>query len=81
MRGVRTDDPNAYLRFLPSPDPNKHGKNGWMLPNLSSLTNMYASTPESSTFACGDWMVCASSTTNSLSSRRSFSAQSRVGAQ
>lgn len=39
---MRKQDPNAYLRFLPSPDLNKRGKKVWMLPNLSSLTNIYA---------------------------------------
>jgi hypothetical protein len=28
--------------FLPSPDTNKRGQSIWMLPNLSSLTNIYA---------------------------------------
>lgn len=39
---MRVGDSDAYLRFLPSPDLNKHGKNVWMLPNLTSLTNIYA---------------------------------------
>lgn len=39
---MRKQDPDAYLRFLPSPDLNKRGKVVWMLPNLSSLTNIYA---------------------------------------
>ncbi|SAK40118.1 DUF3800 domain-containing protein [Caballeronia ptereochthonis] len=39
---MRKDDPLAHLRFLPRPDINKHGKNVWMLPNLTSLTNIYA---------------------------------------
>lgn len=39
---MRKQDPNAYLQFLPSPDLNKRGKEIWMLPNLSSLTNIYA---------------------------------------
>jgi hypothetical protein len=39
---MRKDDPDAYLRFLPSPDLNKRGKQVWMLPNLSSFTNIYA---------------------------------------
>lgn len=39
---MRKQDPEAYLRFLPSPDLNKRGKVVWMLPNLSSLTNIYA---------------------------------------
>lgn len=32
----------AYKRFLPLPDDNKHLKLVWMLPNLSSFTNLYA---------------------------------------
>lgn len=36
----RGDD--AYLRFLPPPDYNKRGKRVWMLPNLTSFTNIYA---------------------------------------
>jgi len=32
----------AYLRFLPPPDHNKHNKRVWMLPNLTSFTNVYA---------------------------------------
>ena len=32
----------AYLRFLPPPDYNKHNKCVWMLPNLTSFTNIYA---------------------------------------
>lgn len=39
---MRKKDSDAYLRFLPSPDLNKRGKVVWMLPNLSSLTNIYA---------------------------------------
>lgn len=39
---MRGEDSNAYLRFLPSTDLNRHGKNVWMLPNLTSLTNIYA---------------------------------------
>ncbi|CAJ0697023.1 MULTISPECIES: DUF3800 domain-containing protein [Ralstonia] len=34
--------PTAYARFLPSPDTGKRGKPVSMLPNLSSLTNIYA---------------------------------------
>lgn len=33
---------NAYLQFLPYPDNSKHSKLIWMLPNLSSLCNIYA---------------------------------------
>lgn len=32
----------SYLKFLPLPDKNKHGKDVWMLPNLSSFSNIYA---------------------------------------
>lgn len=32
----------AVRRFLPLPDPGKKGKEVWILPNYSSLTNMYA---------------------------------------
>ncbi|MDJ1162984.1 DUF3800 domain-containing protein [Burkholderia gladioli pv. gladioli] len=39
---MRAGEPDAYYRFLPSPDINKHGKNVWMLPNLTSFTNIYA---------------------------------------
>lgn len=38
----RQIDPKAYLRFLPPPDRNKFSKQVWMLPNLSSFTNIYA---------------------------------------
>ena len=38
----RKQDSNAYLQFLPSPDLNKRSKQVWMLPNLSSFTNIYA---------------------------------------
>ncbi len=34
--------PTAYAKFLPSPDTGKRGKSVSMLPNLSSLTNIYA---------------------------------------
>lgn len=34
--------PTAYAQFLPSPDTGKRGKPVSMLPNLSSLTNIYA---------------------------------------
>jgi hypothetical protein len=33
---------DAHLQFLPSPDKSKHSKLIWMLPNLSSLCNIYA---------------------------------------
>ncbi len=39
---MRLDNPDAHLRFLPSPDLNKRNKQVWMLPNLSSFTNIYA---------------------------------------
>lgn len=39
---LRERDSNAYLRFLPPPDLNKRGKRVWMLPNLTSFTNIYA---------------------------------------
>ncbi|RFC32301.1 MAG: Protein of unknown function (DUF3800) [Candidatus Nitrotoga sp. SPKER] len=39
---MRMKDTEAYLQFLPSPDFNKRGKQVWMLPNLSSFTNIYA---------------------------------------
>ena len=32
----------AYLRFIPVPDDSKRNKSIWMLPNLSSFTNIYA---------------------------------------
>jgi hypothetical protein len=41
-REMRKKDPDAFHRFLPSPDLNKHSKQVWMLPNLSSFTNIYA---------------------------------------
>ncbi len=33
---------NAWLRFIPVPDASKKGKSIWMLPNLTSFTNIYA---------------------------------------
>lgn len=33
---------NAYKRFIPLPDGSKRDKSIWMLPNLSSFTNIYA---------------------------------------
>jgi len=36
------DHPYSYRRFLPSPDPGPSGKLMWMLPGLSSFTNLYA---------------------------------------
>jgi hypothetical protein len=35
-------DANAWRHGLPPPDESKHGKPFWMLPNLSSFTNIYA---------------------------------------
>ncbi|MDC6179721.1 hypothetical protein C2I33_04185 [Ralstonia solanacearum] len=35
-------NPTAYRNYLPSPDTGKRGKSVSMLPNLSSLTNIYA---------------------------------------
>ncbi|WP_341524126.1 DUF3800 domain-containing protein [Pseudomonas sp. G.S.17] len=32
----------AWSRFLPPPDINKHAKQVWMLPNLTSFSNIYA---------------------------------------
>lgn len=34
--------PTAYLSFLPPPDESKHARKIWLLPNFSSLTNLYA---------------------------------------
>jgi hypothetical protein len=39
---LRKSDGSAHLRFLPVGDMNKRGKQVWMLPNLSSFTNIYA---------------------------------------
>jgi len=39
---LRDMDAEAYLRFLPPPDHNKRSKRVWMLPNLTSFTNIYA---------------------------------------
>jgi hypothetical protein len=36
------NDNNAYKKFIPLPDKNKHGKDVWLLPNLSSYCNIYA---------------------------------------
>jgi hypothetical protein len=36
------NDNEAYLKFIPVPDSSKRGKSIWMLPNLSSFTNIYA---------------------------------------
>lgn len=40
--GMKADDAQAYRRFLPLPDQSSRGRAVWMLPNLSSLTNIYA---------------------------------------
>lgn len=39
---LRTKEGKPWLRFLPPPDHNKHAKQVWMLPNLTSFTNIYA---------------------------------------
>lgn len=39
---MRNANPSAYLSFLPIPDDGKNAQKIWMLPNLSSLTNLYA---------------------------------------
>lgn len=39
---MKQDSENAHLQFLPSPDNSKRSKLIWMLPNLSSLCNIYA---------------------------------------
>lgn len=36
------DAPATWRRFLPSPDIGKRGQSVWMLPNLTSFTNIYA---------------------------------------
>lgn len=41
-REQRLGNGEAYLMFLPPPDHNKHNKRVWMLPNLTSFTNVYA---------------------------------------
>jgi hypothetical protein len=38
--GEGTQD--AYLRYLPIPDDNKHKKSVWILPSLAAFTNIYA---------------------------------------
>lgn len=38
----RQENPTAFLHFLPVPDDSKSARKIWMLPNLSSLTNLYA---------------------------------------
>jgi hypothetical protein len=39
---ARPDHPYSYRRFLPLPDAGPSGKLMWMLPALSSFTNLYA---------------------------------------
>lgn len=39
---MREKNPSAYLSFLPLPDNSKNAQKIWMLPNFSSLTNLYA---------------------------------------
>ena len=41
-RERRTTEKESWLGFIPPPDFNEHGKQVWMLPNLTSLTNIYA---------------------------------------
>ncbi len=36
------EESNDISKFIPIPDTGKHGKLVWMLPNLSSFTNLYA---------------------------------------
>ena len=38
----RDNGGEAWMRFLPPPDLNKHAKQVWMLPNLTSFTSIYA---------------------------------------
>lgn len=42
MLGDAPSEQEAVRRFLPMPDPGKKGKDVWILPNYSSLTNLYA---------------------------------------
>lgn len=37
-----TNEKDVYLKFIPIPDSSKREKSIWMLPNLSSFTNLYA---------------------------------------
>lgn len=39
---IKSEEENAWKRFLPIPDKNKRGSLVWMLPNYSSLANIYA---------------------------------------
>jgi hypothetical protein len=40
--GELLEDPSSFARFLPIPDQSKRQEPVWMLPNLSSLMNIYA---------------------------------------
>lgn len=40
LRSIRENE--AYMNFLPIPDSSKRARSIWMLPNLSSFTNVYA---------------------------------------
>lgn len=42
FRELDASDPERWRRGLPIPDDSKNGKPFWMLPNLSSFTNIYA---------------------------------------
>ncbi|RRV55511.1 DUF3800 domain-containing protein [Pseudomonas sp. p99-361] len=42
MLTQESSEEKAVRRFLPMPDPGKKGKEVWILPNYSSLTNIYA---------------------------------------
>lgn len=39
---LSTAEGEPWLRYLPPPDHNRHAKQVWMLPNLTSFTNIYA---------------------------------------
>jgi len=39
---IRAKNSSAHLKFLPLPDESKRNKKIWILPNLSSFTNLYA---------------------------------------
>ncbi len=39
---IEQEENKAYRKFIPVPDDSKRGKSIWMLPNLSSFTNIYA---------------------------------------
>ncbi|ROM72236.1 hypothetical protein BK653_02775 [Pseudomonas brassicacearum] len=42
LLALKRIDSTVYLQFLPPPDLNKKNKRVWMLPNLTSFTNIYA---------------------------------------